>query len=70
MLGAALGDERRDAYALVRQVQAFSLVCKSWRAAVATTPLHINLDYLTDLPFATLRWLQVGKGKLGVTTDA
>ena len=37
VLQQVVGEERRDAYALVREVQAFQLVCKAWRDAAAST---------------------------------
>lgn len=87
MLQRVLGEERRDAYALVRDLQNFSLVCKTWRDAAATTvraavclslmhpgrrptavltdnaaltlqPLRISLEYMVELQFSALRWLQ------------
>ncbi|PRW20190.1 hypothetical protein C2E21_9235 [Chlorella sorokiniana] len=58
VLQELIGDEPQEAYRLCRHLQAFSLVCRSWREAAATTPLRVNLAYLTDLPWPALRWLQ------------
>ena len=46
LLQAVLGEGQQDAFTLVRQLQNFSLVCKTWREAAHTTALSINTDYL------------------------
>jgi len=46
VLRAVIGEERQDAYALLRHTAPFSLVCKLWRDAAASTPLHVNVDYM------------------------
>ncbi|KAL4420835.1 hypothetical protein ABPG75_010491 [Micractinium tetrahymenae] len=59
VLAALLGEERQDAYVLVRPLCAFMRVCKAWREAALTTPLRMNVDYLAgELPTAAVRWLQ------------
>ena len=58
VLGAVLGAEQQQGYALVRQLHNFMLVCTAWREAAATTPLAINLDYMAELPEAAVRWLR------------
>ncbi|KAL4451263.1 hypothetical protein ABPG77_009335 [Micractinium sp. CCAP 211/92] len=59
VLAALLGEERQDAYVLVRPLASFMRVCKAWREAALTTPLSMNIDYLAgELPTAAVRWLQ------------
>ena len=46
VLRAVLGEERQDAYRLMRPLTTFMLVCKHWRQAALQTPLSINVDYM------------------------
>ena len=57
VLQAVLGEERQDAYRLVRDLQRFALVCKTWREAVFSTPLRLNLDYQPEVKWEAVRWL-------------
>jgi hypothetical protein len=61
VLQAVLGEGQQDAFTLVRHLQNFSLVCKTWREAAHTTPLAINTDYLPVRGRHTAPALGIGK---------
>lgn len=57
VLHQLLGAQRQDGYRLIRDLERFALVGRSWRDAVFSTPLHLNLDYLPDPKREAVRWL-------------